>query len=438
MLKRISIIFFVFFLCISFLKADCFLRKDSSGGFLVPFSIKNLTTAIPDIGNTNDREALIDSLTLFADNLGKRLNGTILIARHDTILVEKAYGYLHLYRSHDGYGWMPASELEKRRLQPSNAMTSNSIFELASVSKQFTAAAILKLCSEERMSLSDTLGQYFPGIPYKEVTVRQLLTHTSGLPEYFNFEYKIYDTATFITNDDLVRILVKTKPQRMFLSGQGYKYCNTNYALLASIVSIVSGESFEQYVRDHLWKPAGMKNTFFFTELVGLYPGGEQPECAVRKGQDYVNVKPLEGVTTLPLTRGHWRTGNLALYDRLNGIIGDKGVFTNAEDLVRWANVYFMEYQILTKDWIDEATRCQNKLPNGTVPRDMYGYGVHLEESPEHGFIVYHGGLWNGYHNLWAYRPSDGLIIIFLSNLYNSSHSGQSNELLNIYDRQSL
>ena len=68
--------------------------------------------------------------------------------------------------------------------------------------------------------------------------------------------------------------------------------------MLASIVSIVSGESFEQYVRDHLWKPAGMKNTFFFTELVGLYPGGEQPECAVRKGQDYVNVKPLEGVTT--------------------------------------------------------------------------------------------------------------------------------------------
>ena len=349
MLKRISIIFFVFFLCISFLKADCFIRKDSSGGFLVPFSIKNLTTAIPDIGNANDRDVLIDSLTLFADELGKRLNGTILIARHDTILVEKAYGYLHLYRSCDGYGWMPASELEKRRHEASNAMTPGSVFELASVSKQFTAAAILKLCREGKMSLDDSITMYFPRLPYREATVRHLLTHTSGLPEYFNFEYKIYDTATFITNDELMRVLTPTKPQRMFLTGQGYKYCNTNYALLASIVSIVSGMPFEQYVRDYLWKPAGMKNTFFFTELVGLFPGGEQPECAVRKGQDYINVKPLEGVTTLPLTRGHWRSGNLALYDRLNGILGDKGVFTNAEDLVRWTNVYYMEYQILPK-----------------------------------------------------------------------------------------
>ena len=237
MLKRISIIFFVFFLCISFLKADCFSPKDSSGGFLVPFSIKNLTPAMPDIGNANDRDVLIDSLSLFADELGKRLNGTILIARHDTILVEKAYGYLHLYRSCDGYGWMPASELEKRRHEASNAMTPGSVFELASVSKQFTAAAILKLCREGKMSLDDSITMYFPRLPYREATVRHLLTHTSGLPEYFNFEYKIYDTATFITNDELMRVLTTTKPQRMFLTGQGYTYGNTNYALLVVLNS---------------------------------------------------------------------------------------------------------------------------------------------------------------------------------------------------------
>lgn len=434
MLKRISIAFFVFFLCISFLKADTYSSKDTSGGFIVPFSLKSLTTALPDdIGKTH---ALYDSLEIFANQLGGRMNGTILIARHDTILLQKSYGYLELYKSYDGYGWLSEKELNYRRHMYANTLINNSLFELASVSKQFTAAAILKLCRDGKISLTDSLHTFFPKIPYGEVTIRQLLNHTSGLPEYFNFDYKVYDTSTFVTNEQLLRVLENSKPQRMFLSGQGYKYCNTNYALLAAIVAKVSGMPFEQYVRDNLWKPAGMKNTFFFTELVGLYPGYVQPECSIRKGQDYINVKPIEGITSRPLTRGHWRTGNLALYDRLNGILGDKGVYTTAEDLLRWANVYYMEYQILPEEVIDEATKAQNKLPNGTYPKDLYGYGVHLEDSPDHGFLVYHGGLWNGYHNLWLYRPKDGLVIIFLSNFYNSSHTGKSSEFLEMYDRQ--
>ena len=433
MLKRISIAFFVFFLCVSFLKADTLSRDSSGCGFVVPFQLKALTAAVPT--DISDNPVLMDSLNMFADKLGERLNGTVLIARHDTILLQKTYGYLELFKSYDGYGWMSASDLSKRRRMYANTMINNSLFELASVSKQFTAAAVLKLCSEEKISLTDTLGKFFPELPYGEITIRQLLNHTAGLPEYFNFDYEVYDTSTFVTNEQLIRVLAQSKPKRMFLSGLGYKYCNTNYAVLAAIVAQVAGMPFEQYVRDSLWKPAGMKNTYFFTELVGLYPGNVQPEFHVRKGQDYVNVKPIENITSRPLTRGHWRDGRLAIYDRLNGILGDKGVYTTAEDLLRWTNVYYMEYQILQQNWIDMATQKQNKLPDGTYPRDLYGYGVHLEESPDHGFLVYHGGLWDGYHNLWLYRPADGLVIIFLGNYYNSAHTGKSNELLGIYDR---
>lgn len=364
------------------------------------------------------------------------MNGTMLIARNDTILVEKAFGYLQLYKNNRGYPELSMEQLDSMRMLSDNRMTISTIFDLASVSKQFTAAAILKLCYEEKLSLKDSLGKFFPGMPYAEVTLREMLNHTSGIPEYFNFNYALYDTSTFITIDQLMAVMKANKFQRNFLPSKGYTYTNTNYALLAKIVEKASGMRFEQYVRDNLWKPAGMKNTYFFTELVGLYPEDSlQPSARVRNGQELVDVQPLREKFPVTIARGHFKGGSLARYDRLNAILGDKGVYSNVEDMLRWTHAFYIECKILPKEWIDLATASQNILPSGIIPKDLYGYGVHLEKNKEHGWLVYHGGLWNGFHNLWMYRPSDGTVCIFLSNFYNASHAGKSNELLNIIDQ---
>jgi len=102
--------------------------------------------------------------------------------------------------------------------------------------------------------------------------------------------------------------------------------------------------------------------------------------------------------------------------------------------MLRWANAMFIDYKILPKEWVDLATQRENQLINGGLPKSIYGYGYRIEENPRHGKLVYHGGLWNGFQNLFVYRPSDNVVIIFLSNLYNKAHVGRSNEFLNILD----
>ena len=94
----------------------------------------------------------------------------------------------------------------------------------------------------------------------------------------------------------------------------------------------------------------------------------------------------------------------------------------------------FIDYKILPKEWVDLASQRENQLNGGKLPASIYGYGYRIEESPTHGKLVYHGGLWNGFQNLFLYRPSDNVVIVFLSNLYNKAHAGRSDQMLNILD----
>ncbi len=386
------------------------------------------------IVHADSTSPMVRELAHFIDSSCNRLNGTLIIARHDTILLERACGYLQLFREATGYDTITYNDLARLRKREDNQITMNTLFDLASVSKQFTAAAILKLCYEGKIKLTDSLCRFFPNIPYKNVTIKQLLTHTSGIPEYFNFDFNLYDTTFFVDNDQLVQVLEKQRFPRMFVRGNGFKYVNTNYALLAAIVSDVAGDSFEHYVRTNLWQPAGMENTRFFTEIVGISPVDLLQHEPAEKGQEYVIAYPMKCMSKVPVTRGHWRSGALAQYDRLNGILGDKGVYASAEDLIKWTNAFYIQHRILPKEWVDEATRAQNRLNNGTYPQEGYGYGVRMEEKEESGFVIYHGGLWDGYHNVWMYRPSDGLQIVFLSNFYNRAHTGKCDQILQFVD----
>lgn len=364
----------------------------------------------------------IEGLELFANEMSQKLNGAILIAVKDTVLVEHSYGELRL--TSEPPHWYPSE---------GNAINDTTLFDLASVSKQFTAAAVLKLFQQGKIDLDDTITKYYPNLPYPDVTIRNLLTHTSGIPEYFKFKYTLFGSTPFIDNTLLIKVLETAKLKKIFPTGTRFEYINTNYAILAQLVEDVSGVPFEQFVHENIFAPAGMNNTFFFTEIVGIDAKTSKKFASVSPSSETVEAKPLskfEGRVAI----GHKYNLKLAKYDRMNGVLGDKGVYSNIEDMLRWANAYFIEYKVLPKELVELASQRENQLSTGTLPANIYGFGLRIEESPTHGKLVYHGGLWNGFQNLFLYRPSDNVIVIFLSNYYNRAHAGYSDRVLNIFD----
>lgn len=395
------------------------LRAETDTAFFFEDSL--VETLLDTIGDRYD----IEALEFVANEMSEKLNGVMLVAVRDTVLVEYAYGELRLT------GAPP-----RRYPSETNQITETTLFDLASISKQFTAVAVLQLCEQGKINLSDTITKFFPDLPYSDVTIKHLLTHTSGIPEYFDFKYTVYEPSAFVDNQQLIRVLEKQKYAKTFSTGTKFDYVNTNYAILAALVEQVSGMEFEEYVHEYIFKPAGMDNTFFFTEIVGIDAKHGKTYPNVNPKSEGVSVQPLPmgEVVNVPIARGHKKDAKVAQYDRLNGILGDKGIYSNIEDMLRWANAYFIDYKVLPKEWVDFASQRENQLSNGALPKSIYGYGLRIEESPEHGKLVYHGGLWNGFQNLFLYRPSDNVVIIFLSNFYNRAHAGRSNDMLNILD----
>lgn len=367
----------------------------------------------------------IEGLEFVANEMYEKLNGVMLVAVRDTVLLEHAYGELRL-----------TGDPPRLNVPENNRITETTLFDLASISKQFTAVAVLQLCAQDKIHLEDTITAYFPNLPYEGVTIKHLLTHTTGIPEYFKFKYTVYGTSAFVDNEHLLKVLEEKKYAKTFPTGTKFEYVNTNYAILAALVAQVSGMPFEEYVHEHIFKPAGMENTFFFTEIVGIDAKHGKKYADVNPKSEDVNAQPLPKgeVVNVPIARGHRKSGAFAQYDRLNSILGDKGIYSNVEDLLKWTNAMFIDYKVLPKEWVDLASQRENQLNDGSLPKSIYGFGYRIEESPEHGKLVYHGGLWNGFQNLFLYRPSDNAVIIFLSNLYNKAHFGRSDDFLNVLD----
>jgi len=120
------------------------------------------------------------------------------------------------------------------------------------------------------------------------------------------------------------------------------------------------------------------------------------------------------------------------LFHFQNGVIGDKGIYSNVDELYRWMKAYLMEYKIMPKEVLEQAVQPQNQLIKGE-PTEFYGYGLRMEEK-ENGYLIYHGGLWRGFQNNMVYRPADQYIFIVLSNFRNKAMIGVNGRLLRIID----
>lgn len=357
--------------------------------FILNISAQNKTADYIAINHFFDSISMIEKVkkmdSVFKSMVkDKKFNGSILIAKEGRIL----------YQNYSGY----ADFVTKKRL------TAASQYEVASVSKQFTAVAILMLYEQNKLKLTDTVQKFIPDFPYKGITVHQLLCHRSGLSDYFKFAEKYHlNKKVLMDNDSLLEMMKKHCPKIQEKPNKKFEYSNTGYAVLASIVERVSGISFVEFVKENIFIPLGMKESYF-----------------------YHYGKPQNDGYTI----GH--KSNYRHYERdfESGVMGDKGIFTTANDLLIWDNALYEE-KILNPETIKLAFTPKN--PENPPCRN-YGYGWRLSCDEYDNPLIYHGGLWNGNNALFLKRLVDKTLIVFLSNLYNKGFSGKSGDFLLIFD----
>ena len=124
---------------------------------------------------------------------------------------------------------------------------------------------ILKLWEEGRISLDDSLRHFFPQLPYHNITIKMLLSHRSGLPNYLHFMDSVWNKKQKATNADVINFMVVHKPQISAPPGKAYSYCNTNFMLLATIIEKITHQPYQQYMKDSVFTPLGLKDTYVFS-----------------------------------------------------------------------------------------------------------------------------------------------------------------------------
>ncbi|MFY0256392.1 serine hydrolase domain-containing protein [Chitinophaga sp. 30R24] len=299
-------------------------------------------------------------------------NGAILVARKGVVIFEQYHGY------------------ENSRTKA--PIDDSSSFQLASISKTFTGGAILWLVQNEKLSLDDILQKFFPGFPYKGITVRMLLSHRSGLPNYLYFSDNYWkQPKRFITNDEVIRMMEIHKPPMQHAPGTHFQYCNTNFLLLAAIIEKVSGEKYADFMEQTIFKPLGMVNTFVF-----------DPASAAHRHQ----------------TQSHKYNGQFEPDTYFDGVMGDKGIYSSARDMLKWDQALYSGHFLNAAILKAAYTPYSHEKPGIR----NYGLGWRLMVYPDSTKnIVYHNGWWHGNNTVFYRFIQDTTTLIILGNKYNRS-----------------
>ena len=275
-------------------------------------------------------------------------------------------------------------------LEDSIPVKEDMLFDLASVSKNFTAAAVMLVRREGLLSLDDKITKFFPEIPYKGVTIRNLLNHTGGLPDYMDW---VAETAlkenTIPRNEIIVRFLCECGKEPLFAPGEKWEYSNTGYCLLAQIVEEVSGVRFEDFLKKIIFEPAGMLST-----------------AVIHHRKDHLTLSDLARGMVTDLDPDKYVLPDESVLSsfvvQLDGMFGDGCVHSNIFDLLRWDRV-LREEKVLTKEEQDMMySPCI--LNNGETAvagiepdSPNYGFGWEVGNEPDLGLIACHSGSWPGY-----------------------------------------
>lgn len=315
-------------------------------------------------------------ISVFLDTnlLNKGFSGGILIAKDGDVIYEKYMG--------------------KVDLRKNDSLTSTTPLHIASTSKTFTAIAILRMVQENKLSLDDSLEKFFPAFPYRGVTVKMLLTHRSGIPNYLYFmsnnKWGILPNKKwnrqYATNQDVLKMMYDKRPDPTGTPGGRFSYCNTNYLLLAMIIEKISSTAYPVYMRQRFFEPLQMKNTFVFTL------------------KDTLTATP-----TFTNKNIYWE------YDFLDATYGDKNIYTTPQDLLKWDQALYTD-QVIQKPLLDSAF-APYSFEKPSVHN--YGFGWRLQLLPNGKKVVYHFGKWHGSNAVFARLIDEKATIIILGNKFN-------------------
>ena len=303
----------------------------------------------------------------------RRFNGSIAIAKNGQIVFDTISGFSNV----------------RRRIK----LKENSVQQLASITKPVTATVILQLVEEGKLKLSDTITQFLSELPehYSRLTIKQLLSHRSGLSQYYYFcDHLMDEREKLIYNDTVLCVMNFHNPDPHFKPGKRYDYCNTNYLLLASIIEAIEKKSYPNVIKERILDKCGMKNSFVFNCKEDSVPSN--------------------------LVYGHTKWNKLFEFDYLDGIVGDKGLFSNAKEMLLFDNK-LNNGSLLNDSTINLAFTPHNKIKHGKT----YGLGWRIRHHKKLGKIIYHTGWWHGNRNIYIKIPKNDYTIVILSNALRGS-----------------
>ena len=296
----------------------------------------------------------------------RQFNGTVLVAEKGNIIFRKSLGFAN----------------QSRQL----ANRDSSVFALGSVSKILTSTAILQLKEKGKIRLDDALIKYFPGFPYPAITIRHLLTHTSGLPDYDLYEEEMdKNPRKIFTIADIIPSLKNWKQPLHFEPGEKWQYSNTNFCLLALLLEKVTGKSFPQYVQQFIFKPAKMTHTYFQTDTIQSMNKNQ----VVNYEYPWLFSMAMQPVDSIK--RNYWRLYNAS------GFLGQGNIMTTADDMLQFDETFFAG-QLVKPATIKEILT-PAKLNSGDnvnagtgIGKTSYGLGWFIADDTTKGRLVGHTG----------------------------------------------
>ncbi len=326
--------------------------------------------------------------------LGNRgFSGQILIAKNGEVIFEDYKGYSNFS--------------DKTAIIPETPI------HLASISKTFTGMAALKLWEQDKLDLKAPVTKYLANFPYTDVTIEQLLSHRSGLPDYTYFmeshQYKTIKVKNrrgrwvkklqliksetpfrqgLYNNQDVLDYMVSKRPAPAAKPDRVFKYCNTNFVMMALIIEKISGQDFPTYMAETLFKPLKMDNTFIFS------------------------AKSIDKYT--PSYNARMVPYRIEKYDC---IYGDKNVYSTARDMYLWDKA-LTEGTYIKASTLEMAFQPQS--PTNKYYHN-YGLGWRILAKPNEERLVYHNGWWHGNNTVFTRLISESATIIILGNKFNKS-----------------
>jgi len=276
-------------------------------------------------------------------------------------------------------------------LETKEKISSTTNFNIASLTKQFTAMAVLQLAEKNKLSLNDHLSKFFPEINKKivdAITTRQLLTHSSGIMDHY--DYTDTKNLKHAHNAD-VSEAIKNTDSTYFPPGTSYRYSNTAYCLLALIIEKISGMAYSDYIKKNIFEPLNMRQTTIWNENEKIY----------NKASGYEYDPP---------------TNSFKRSDSDENIFfsteGDGGIYTSIDDYLKWIKALRMG-KIFSDDVIDKSRSAQ--FPVDKDKKLSYGYGWFIDESSTP-YKVYHSGSNGGFRTFIFTMPEQEYAIVIFSN----------------------